>query len=90
MEETVLKALPPFVAPSVPSTISNVSVMVAPSTLVPVMIAEPSPIPPAVAIVIYKALGTSGLVIPDMIVLVVVLKVVAARTAVAVPAATFL
>lgn len=89
-EVTVLNALTPLIVPVAPTVGSKLSVIVAPSTLVPVTIIAEScteaAVPPTVT---DKALGKSGLVMPEVIVEPAVGIAVAAKTAVLEAAATF-
>jgi len=66
---TVLKAFVPAIAVLLPSTNLKLSVMMRPSTLVPVIVSKPLPrsatVPPGFTT---KVLGTSGSVIPEVIV----------------------
>lgn len=89
--ETVLKAFTPLIVPVLAIVVINDSVIVFPSTFVPVTTIEldwtAAAVPPIVTL---KARGTSGLVIPAVIVCALPLALVAARTAVVAPAETFL
>jgi hypothetical protein len=87
---TVLKALVPFIVPVEAIVVMNDSVIILPSTFVPVTTTEldwtADAVPP---IVTESTLGTSGFVIPDVTVWALPLALVAASTAVVEAAATF-
>jgi len=88
---TVLKARLPLMTVVSPEAVLNFSLIVLPSTLVPVTVTYESSISAAVPPgVTERARGTSGSVSPDVTVVTVVAPAVAAKTAVAEAAFTSL